>query len=681
MNLRVLRSTLGALLFLGAATQEVAAQQVPLGFQINRYEPSAAGEWSFWVDHPWFSSTRRFAGGVTLNYAHNPLVFGVKNTAGVFERTEVVVANQLMLHADLAVSFLDRVTLTGSLPFVLVASGDGSMTTGLQGSGAGVGDPRFGAMLRVVGQPDESPISLSIGVQAWVPLADGSLGRTSTGNDAAFRFLPKIILAGYGSHLRWSATAGFLYRPEARLANGLDFGSTAGSELQLGASLYYADKDRNFAVGPEAVLGTLVLPNRAFEREGTSLEVLLAAHYNIAHTVQVGLAGGLGILRQPGTPDGRVLLRLAYAPLVPPVYDRDNDGVSDKEDQCPDAPKGENPDRERVGCPLTDRDKDGVFDNEDECPDVMAGDHPNPKQKGCPAKDTDSDGFWDHEDQCIETAAGKQADPEKKGCPLRDQDGDGVFDRDDQCPSTAAGAHPDPAKRGCPASDTDGDGVYDPEDRCVNLAQGPKPDSAKPGCPLPDRDNDSVVDIEDACPDKVGAPSTDPKKNGCPGLVEVRNGSIVILQQIFFATNKDVILPKSAGVLKAVGEVLRVAPHVKRIAIEGHTDNQGKPDKNLDLSNRRALSVQRYLATKEGIDGKRLEAHGYGDTRPIADNKAAKGRTMNRRVDFVIVDPAQPKGSQQQPIVVPAQSTVTQKPAPAPGKPATKRRAKGTRHK
>ncbi|HNO67637.1 MAG TPA: hypothetical protein PKI49_03945, partial [Pseudomonadota bacterium] len=47
------------------------AQDVKAGFQVNRYEPTAAGEWSFWVDHPWYSSTRYFAAGITLNYAHN----------------------------------------------------------------------------------------------------------------------------------------------------------------------------------------------------------------------------------------------------------------------------------------------------------------------------------------------------------------------------------------------------------------------------------------------------------------------------------------------------------------------------------------------------------------------------------------------------------------------------------
>ena len=72
-------AVLGACLSAGAAR----AQQQP-GFQLNRYEPTTAGEWSFLVDHPWYSSTRRAAFGVTLNYARNPLVFGLRTGDGSF---------------------------------------------------------------------------------------------------------------------------------------------------------------------------------------------------------------------------------------------------------------------------------------------------------------------------------------------------------------------------------------------------------------------------------------------------------------------------------------------------------------------------------------------------------------------------------------------------------------------
>ena len=78
------------------------------GFQINRYEPTSAGEWSFLVDHPWYSSTRGFAAGLTLNYAHNPLVFGFRDQNGAFLFDRSLIAHQLIGNLDVAVSFLDR---------------------------------------------------------------------------------------------------------------------------------------------------------------------------------------------------------------------------------------------------------------------------------------------------------------------------------------------------------------------------------------------------------------------------------------------------------------------------------------------------------------------------------------------------------------------------------------------
>ena len=71
------------------------------GFNIQRHEPTAAGEWSFAVDHPWYTRSKYFgAAGITLDYAHNPLVFGTVS-GGTFSKTQAVVGHQLTLHLDL----------------------------------------------------------------------------------------------------------------------------------------------------------------------------------------------------------------------------------------------------------------------------------------------------------------------------------------------------------------------------------------------------------------------------------------------------------------------------------------------------------------------------------------------------------------------------------------------------
>jgi len=624
------------------------------GFQINRYEPTNAGEWSFAVEHPWYSATRYFAAGITLNYGHNPLVFGLRDSNGGFTFQDAVIAHQLIGHVDLAGSFLDRVLISASLPITLLERGnDGSNGINLVSSVA-VGDLRVGAKVRLYGQPYQEPFSLSLGLDVWIPFnsfADPPPFPPQTG-DSGVRVLPKLMLGGLARSILWSFTFGFLYRPDQSI--GLlppDSGNTIGSEIQFGAAVAYANRALRLAIGPEAVLSTVVTNSKAFQPDYTSLELLLGIHYNIARLFQIGVGGGIGILREPGTPDGRALFRFAYAPIRDEKpKDRDHDGVIDKDDACPDESGVRTTDPATNGCPPPppDSDRDGVLDPQDQCPTEPMGKNPDPEKKGCPLRDKDGDGVFDPQDQCVDEPAGANPDPEKKGCPLRDKDGDGVFDPQDQCVDQPAGPNPDPNKPGCPDKDSDRDGVYDAKDQCKDVPAGIFPDPAKPGCPLPDRDRDSVPDPVDACPDKPGAPSPDPKKNGCPGLVEMKNGQIVILRQVFFATGKDTILKKSYVVLDAVVGALKSVPAIKKVAIEGHTDNKGKPELNRELSDRRAKSVMKYLVD-HGIEAGRLDARGFGSERPIADNKTEKGRALNRRTDFRIVDPAttDPSGAVQ----------------------------------
>jgi outer membrane protein OmpA-like peptidoglycan-associated protein len=234
------------------------------------------------------------------------------------------------------------------------------------------------------------------------------------------------------------------------------------------------------------------------------------------------------------------------------------------------------------------------------------------------------------------TAPAKQRVAEK----VADRDGDGVDDLHDNCPDVASGPNPDPDKPGCPDGDQDKDGVADHLDQCRAVPKGFHPDPAQLGCPLPDRDQDSVPDAEDHCPDKPGAPSPEPRLNGCPGLVNVTAGKIQINRPVFFATGDERILPTSFPVLQAVADTLKMTTEIHEVEIQGHTDAQGDPERNRDLSQRRAASVRNWLV-QHGIDTLRVRARGFGDSKPQSTNKTAKGRGANRRVEFLIVDPPQ----------------------------------------
>jgi OmpA-OmpF porin, OOP family len=104
-----------------------------------------------------------------------------------------------------------------------------------------------------------------------------------------------------------------------------------------------------------------------------------------------------------------------------------------------------------------------------------------------------------------------------------------------------------------------------------------------------------------------------------------------VLEGVTFASGKAVINPESYPRLDAVVEYMTYKKSA-RIEISGHTDNQGNPKTNKALSEKRAQACREYLVGK-GIEGSRIEAHGFGDERPIAPNDSEEGRQLNRRIE------------------------------------------------
>jgi len=284
--------------------------------------------------------------------------------------------------------------------------------------------------------------------------------------------------------------------------------------------------------------------------------------------------------------------------------DGDKDGVKDKFDDCLNSPAGS--DVNAKGCPA-DSDGDGVMDNVDECPTVAGLSN----LAGCP--DGDKDGIADKNDKCPDVAGISKF----AGCP--DSDSDGIQDSEDNCPKVAGIEK----FMGCP--DTDNDGIQDSEDKCPKVA-GP---AELKGCP--DRDGDKVADIDDKCPDVAGVVTN----KGCP---EVKAEVIKIFTQaltgIQFETGKDIIRPTSFTILNNVVKVMQDNPEYL-LEINGHTDNVGDDAANLDLSQRRANAVKKYLSDK-GVDAARMTAKGFGETVPVGDNNTVAGRAQNRRVEFKV---------------------------------------------
>ncbi len=569
------------------------------GFAIDRFEPSERGSGWFVADTLDLRGHLRPAIGAVADYGYKPLV--VYDRAG--NEVSAIVRHQLFAHVGGSVVLWDRLRLGVNLPIALYQDGEtgqtlvnGTAETFRPANQASIGDVRLSADVRVVGETTD-PFTLALGVRGWAPTGD----RNQFTGDGTFRVAPQALAAGEIGAFTYAARLGMIYRS---LDTGYA-GSDLGSELTGSAAAGLRVVDRRLVIGPE-IWGSSVFSgsDTFFSKRSSPVEWLFGAHFDATKELRVGAGGGSGLTRGFGAPEVRGVLSVEWvAAYEKPRGDRDGDGIADDEDACPSLAGVRTDDPSTNGCP--------------------------PEAPAAP-KDQDGDGVVDSEDACPSLAGRKTDDPKTNGCP--DSDQDGIFDPVDACPAIAGVATQDPKTNGCP--DSDHDGIVDSEDACPSLT-GVKTDDPKTnGCP-PDQDHDGIVDGEDACPADPGPRNPDPKKNGCP-LVYATAKEIKITEQIKFKTNSAEILKESDEILTAIAKVLNDHPEIKKVRVEGHTDNVGKPAYNKTLSTKRAASVVKWL-TSHGVRKDRLVSQGYGMDQPIDTNDTEEGRANNRRVNFVIV--------------------------------------------
>jgi outer membrane protein OmpA-like peptidoglycan-associated protein len=328
-------------------------------------------------------------------------------------------------------------------------------------------------------------------------------------------------------------------------------------------------------------------PGFKFTIPGANLTFTLAGDIGISES-------NAGYAQKSFTETGKTVLHqanplynayIALNWLIPSApRDRDGDGIVDKLDGCPDQPEDKDGFEDNDGCPDSDNDKDGIPDVQDKCPNQSG----IAENNGCPDVDSDKDGFVDRLDKCPNEAG----IAENGGCPDIDSDRDGVVDRLDKCPKDSGPAE----NHGCPDIDSDHDGVVDRLDRCPNVAGVPE-------------------------------------NQGCPAAVKEITRAGLVLKGVNFESGKAVLLGSSTQALDDMAESLRAWPEVT-VEIQGHTDNTGNAAMNKELSRQRAETVKQYLIDK-GIAAERLTAVGYGQDKPVADNKTTTGRALNRRVEVV----------------------------------------------
>jgi outer membrane protein OmpA-like peptidoglycan-associated protein len=482
-----------------------------------------------------------------------------------------------------------------SLPFAIM-SGDrqpnvigepGDPAERFRFDGQGLGDAAFHLKWRLhpasrgpVGAAIIASVSLPTASQSDSWLGDGEpvpqlIGVTDL-ERGRFRF-------GANLGLRWRE--GRRFADDQPMMDGRPIPLTGGvievgSSLPFGLAAAYAVVPERFDAVAE-VFGAVPLTGENY----FPVEALGGIKVYLARNSYLSLGAGTGLLRdQGGNPDLRAYLGIVFEPSV---GDRDGDGIVDDIDACPDQPEDKDGFQDQDGCPDPDNDRERTPDRR--IPD---------SDDACPDDPEDVDGFEDED-----------------GCPDPDNDGDGILDIDDLCPDVA--------------EDVDG---WEDQD----------------GCPEPDNDTDGILDVADACPRRDGQTRKETAEvynaledeDGCPdrgGPVIETDTEIEILETIHFEFDSAVIKPQSHHIVRAVARTILFNPKIRKVEVQGHTDERGSDNYNLDLSQRRAQAVVDFMVA-EGVSPKKLIAQGYGESQPLLRKSTPAAWAKNRRVEFIILD-------------------------------------------
>jgi OOP family OmpA-OmpF porin len=335
-------------------------------------------------------------------------------------------------------------------------------------------------------------------------------------------------------------------------------------------------------------------------------EALLGIKLYLARNSFFEAGGGWGVIPSSyGTSKGRIFVGFIFEPSI---GDRDGDGYKDDVDLCPDDPEDFDDFEDQDGCPEDDNDKDGLKDWDDKCPNDPETKNGFQDDDGCPdslTADRDGDGIPDDVDKCPDDPEDKDGFEDEDGCPDPDNDKDKILDVDDLCPN-------DPE---------DYDGFED-----------------KDGCPDPDNDKDRILDVNDKCPNEPETYNGFQDDDGCPdqGKVIVRKGKLEILDKIYFETDKTDIKPVSFPLLDAIAATIKGNPQLQLIEIQGHADERGSDQHNLELTDGRVHSVMNAIIER-GVNPGTLRAKGYGETKPICTQHNENCWSKNRRVEFIIL--------------------------------------------
>ena len=579
-----------------------------------------------------FTAGEFWAGGL-FEYARDPLVQYTLYEGQADPEVTEILSDLYAINASGGYAILDTLRLDLSLPLYLSTTGPD------QGpQGVGLGDLRLGAMYSII-RPEEGDVGgLGLGVFPYVDLP--------TGNDSRFIGQP-----GFAGGLKAAVT----YELE-KLTLGADLGAQLNPKITLDNLTNSSRLVANLGVGylineKTGVNGELSFapPFRKNEEKGsdTPIEATLSVRgrSESGGFWTVGAASALS--EGAGAATFRVFVGGGFGKIENKPKDMDMDGIVDKLDACPEQPETVNSWKDTDGCPdsLGTLNVSVSFEGENwPDADVSVTGPDSAVQKMKSAAQPNSIANIQPETSWSATATAPPCLSGMGNATVGEGPTDLKIELQRTAPATLHFIVTDEANK--PVSGVLAQ-IHSDHTECVVRGRVPLGQDGKADQEVGAGKFHVTLTQNDFLPYEtdVEVPSGGEQTITVKlqtGKVKVSEQSIIILEMVYFETAKDIIKPESFPLLDQVAMVFKTHPEIKKVEISGHTDSQGKDAYNLDLSDRRAKSVRAYLVSK-GVEANRMDAIGYGETKPIDSNNTANGRAKNRRVEFNILVKEDPK--------------------------------------
>ncbi|NNC74045.1 MAG: OmpA family protein, partial [Acidimicrobiia bacterium] len=507
-----------------AAANALSTRNLELG----NFRPTIGNEADFiTVDNTKVGDHLAWAAGVGFGFASKALIVESEET----DMTDQPVRSRFATDIWASFAFMDRFEVGANIK-LLSQQGDEPMFSSIEpADGFAVGDVHLYGKAHLL---DAKPISLAAAGFFSIPTATDQEFAGAEGFSTGVRAIAAVNLG----RIQLGANLGYRLRQNGRLADVVQ-----GDEIAygLGGSFLFAEDLQAIA----EFIGAFGLEGD--ETGGISpLEGIVGVRYHLQPQWGLIAGAGRGLVSGIGAPAARGFLMLSFSPgrtarkvirkevimvsALDPNKDEDDDGILNKDDECPQQAE----------------DKDG-FKDEDGCADL----------------DNDGDGLMDKIDRCKMVPEDKDGHLDDDGCPDEDNDGDGIKDVDDKCPNEPEDKDGFKDDDGCDDFDNDRDGVPDLMDMC------PKKKESING-----------IKDEDGCPDRGAA------------AVMVLNDQISVMEPIAFWGKSTRLKKRSANVIGQVAATLRAHPEFAKVGIEVHVHPRGPKDQKLSEDRGKAIKEQ-----------------------------------------------------------------------------------------